>query len=229
MIHTEQVLRNVIATIRQLREQTGSSVHALVWGVWGNGKTFSAKNLTKEARDVFYYKAPAEEITPSRLTKGISLACGAGIRQTRESTLDLLKFTISTLKLKPILIIDEAQRILRRPLLLNELKDLAEDSDIGLCFVFLGDQSLPKVVQSTPHSIYRRVVIKKELEVITQESIKHVLEEKKVKGDIEGFYAMAKERGWTTLDIYFIVSVLQKIKAEATQENILKASKILGR
>lgn len=229
MTHTEQILRSVVKTIKQIREQLGFPVHALVWGMWGSGKTFSAKALTKENRDVFYYKAPAEEVTPGKLLKGISLACNAGIRQTKEATLDLLKFTLTTLQIKPIVIIDEAQRILKRPLLLNELKDLAEDTDISISYIFLGDQSLPKIVQSTPHSIYRRVVVKKELEPITKETIEHAMKEKGVKGDAEVFYKLAKDRGWTTQDIYFIVSVLQKIKAEATEEVILKASKTLGR
>lgn len=229
MVHAEQVLRGVVNTLRQIREQTGSPVHALVWGVWGNGKTFSAKAIARENRDVFYYKVPAEEITASKLVKGISLTCGAGMRQTKEATLDLLKFTIATLQIKPIVVIDEAQRVLKRALLLNELKDLAEDTDTHLSYIFLGDQSLPKVVQSTPHSIYRRVVIRKELEQITKETIEHALREKKVSGDVEVFYKLAKDRGWTTLDIYFIASILQKLKAEATEENIIKASKTLGR
>ena len=59
MVHAALVLRGVVNTLRLIREQTGSPVHALVWGVWGNGKPFSAKAIARENRDVYYYKVPA--------------------------------------------------------------------------------------------------------------------------------------------------------------------------
>ncbi len=230
MVHAEQVLRDTVNALVRIREQTGSPVHALVWGVWGNGKTFSAHKIRQERQhDVFYYKAPAEEVSPNKLVKGLSLTCGAGFRLTKEATLDLLRYTIASRNIRPIIIIDEAQRILKRPVLLNELKDLSEDPDFGLCYIFLGDQSLPKIVQSTPHSIYKRVVIRRELEQITKETIQTVLKEKKISGDAEEFFALAKERGWTTLDAYFTATALAKAGLEATKENILKVAKGLGR
>ncbi|QID32305.1 ATP-binding protein [Pampinifervens florentissimum] len=229
MVHAEQVLRDTVNALVRIREQTGSPVHALVWGVWGNGKTFSAHKIRQERHDVFYYKAPAEEVSASKLVKGISLVLGAGSRQSKEATLDLLRYTIASRNIRPIVIIDEAQRLLKRPLLMNELKDLSEDPDFALCYIFLGDQSLPRVVQSTPHSLHKRVVIRRELEQITKETIQTVLKEKKVSGDVDEFFTLAKERGWTTLDAYFTATALAKAGLEATKDNILKVAKGLGR
>lgn len=229
MVHAEQVLRDTVNALVRIREQTGSPVHALVWGVWGNGKTFSAHKIRQERHDVFYYKAPAEEVSAPKFIKSISLVLGAGYRQSKEATLDLLRYTIASRNIRPILIIDEAQRLLKRPLLMNELKDLSEDPDFALCYIFLGDQSLPKVVQSAPHSIYKRVVIRRELEQITKETIQTVLREKKVNGDVDEVFTLAKERGWTTLDIYFIATALAKAGLEATKDNTLKVAKGLGR
>ena len=228
MTHVEKVLLQVVESIARLREESQSPVHALVWGVWGNGKTVSARNIATRKKEVFYYKAPAEEITVNKLIKGLSLACGAGFRQTKEATLDLLKFTLMTLQLKPIVIIDEAQRILRKPTLLNELKDLSEDPDIFVSIVFLGDQSTPKIVQQNPHSIHKRIALRKELEPIRQETIESILKEKGVKADTSLIYKVAQERGWTTLDIYLIASAA-KGKEIFEEEMLTRLAKGLGR
>ncbi|MEM3426717.1 ATP-binding protein [Hydrogenobacter thermophilus] len=229
MIHTEEIVLQAVKAIRQQREELQAPVHALIWGAWGVGKTFSAQRVAKQFRDVFYMKVPADDLTRSKLVKTIGLAVGPGYRQSLEATRDLLKYHLKTLKIKPVLLLDEAQRVLKRPVLVDELKDLSEDEDMQFCFVFLGDMNVPKIVAQTPHSIYKRVIIKKELQPLTEKTVEEVVRSSGLK-DGQVFYAVAKERGWTTLDVAVVARVVSKLsKDEITAEDIKKVAVSLGR
>ncbi len=227
MIHTEEVLRKVLQSIRQQREVLQAPVHALIFGDWGVGKTKSAQRIVKEERDAFYLRIPHEEMSRSKLIKLISHSVRAGYRQTVEGTLDLLKFTIDRRKIKPILFVDEAGFVFRRPAMLDVLKELSEDEDIGISYVFLGSKEIAKAMIHHPHSIHKRIIITKELEPLTEKTVKAITEPLKLPA--EPFLKIGLARRWTTIDVAFVSSVIAKGKIEPTEENIEKIATTIGR
>jgi DNA transposition AAA+ family ATPase len=227
MIHTEEVLRKALQAIRQQREVLQSPVHALILGDWGVGKTKSAQKITKEERDTFYMRLPHEEMTRSKLIKLISYSVRAGYRQTVESTLDLLKYTIDRRGIKPILFVDEAGFLFRRQAMLDTLKELAEDEDIGICYIFLAPKDVAKTMINHPHSLHKRIILTKELEPLTEKTVKAITEPLKLPP--EPFLKVGLTRKWTTIDIAFVSSIIAKGKLEPTEENIEKIAATIGR
>jgi len=229
MTHVENILTAVISTLRKLRMEHAMPLHAIVWSKWGTGKTVSAQKISKREPDVFYVKAPDGEITRGRLYRLIGFSLGCGARSTYESTLDLIKHHLLYYNLRPILIIDEAQRLLRKTLILNELKDLSEDEELGFSYLFLGDQTTPKLLASHDHSLFKRFAIKKELQPLTQETISHLIKEYHIHADPVQIFNFAKERGWTTLDIAICLQAIKNQKVEPSKEVLDKIAKALGR
>jgi Cdc6-like AAA superfamily ATPase len=229
MTHAEQVLTTTIQALRRLRAEQTIPLHAIIWGKWGTGKTVSAQKIAKREPDVFYVKAPDGEITMGRLYRLIGFSLGCGARSTYESTLDLIKHHLLYYNLKPILILDEAQRILRKQHILNELKDLSEDEELGFCYLFLGDQTTPKLLASHDHSLFKRFAIKKELQPLTQETISFLVKEYRIQADPVQIFNFAKEKGWTTLDTAICLQALKSQKLEPTAETLDKIAKALGR
>mgnify|MGYP001773052376 CR=1 FL=1 len=227
MIHAEEVLRKTLQALRQQRELLQSPVHALVLGDWGVGKTTSAMKICKENSDTFYLRVPAEDITRSKLVKLVAYALRAGYRNTVEATLDLLKYTIEVKNLKPFLFVDEARYLFKRPTMLDVLKELAEDPDIGLSYIFLADKQTTKAIMHNPHSLHKRILITKELEPITEKTIKTIVEPLKL--PVEPFAKIALARNWTTIDLCFVATVVAKGKMEPTEEAIAKVAQTLGR
>jgi Cdc6-like AAA superfamily ATPase len=229
MTHAEQVLTTTIQALRRLRAEQTIPLHAIIWGKWGTGKTVSAQKIAKREPDVFYVKAPDGEITRGRLYRLIGFSLGCGARSTYESTLDLIKHHLLYYNLKPIIIFDEAQRLLRKTHILNELKDLSEDEELGFTYLFLGDQTTPKLLASHDHSLFKRFAIKKELQPLTQETISFLVKEYRIQADPVQIFNFAKEKGWTTLDTAICLQALKSQKLEPTVETLDKIAKALGR
>ncbi|MFZ8784922.1 AAA family ATPase [Thermocrinis sp.] len=229
MTHVENILTAVISTLRKLRMEHAMPLHAIVWGKWGTGKTVSAQKISKREPDVFYVKAPDGEITRGRLYRLIGFSLGCGARSTYEATMDLIKHHILYYNIKPIFLFDEAQRLLRKTHILNELKDLSEDEELSFSYLFLGDQTTPKLLASHDHSLFKRFAIKKELQPITQETISHLIKEYRIQADPTPIFHYAKERGWTTLDVAICLQAIRNQKVELTVEALEKIAKALGR
>jgi type II secretory pathway predicted ATPase ExeA len=229
MTHAEQVLTATLQALRRLRMEQAMPLHGIVWGKWGTGKTVSAQKIAKKESDVFYVKAPDGEITRGRLYRLIGFSLGCGARSTYESTLDLIKHHLLYYNLKPILVFDEAQRLLRKQHILNELKDLSEDEELAFSYLFLGDQTTPKLLASHDHSLFKRFAIKKELQPLTQETVAYLTKEYRLQTDPAPIFHFAKERGWTTLDVAICLQALKNQKVEPTVEALDKIAKALGR
>jgi len=229
MTHAEQVLTATLQALRRLRTEQAMPLHGIVWGKWGTGKTVSAQKIAKREQDVFYVKAPDGEITRGRLYRLIGFSLGCGARSTYESTLDLIKHHLLYYNLRPILIFDEAQRLLRKTHILNELKDLSEDEELSFSYLFLGDQTTPKLLASHDHSLFKRFAIKKELQPLTEETVRYLTKEYRLQTDPAPIFHFAKERGWTTLDVAIVLQALKNQKVEPTAEALDKIAKALGR
>jgi len=229
MTHVEQIITGAIQALRRLRAEQAMPLHAIVWGKWGTGKTVSAQKIAKREPDVFYVKAPDGEITRGRLYRLIGFSLGCGARSTYEATLDLIKHHILYYNLKPIIIFDEAQRFLKKTHILNELKDLSEDEELSFSYLFLGDQTTPRLLASHDHSLFKRFAIKKELQPLTQETITFLIKEYRIQADPVQIFNFAKERGWTTLDTALCLQALKNQKVEPTVETLDRIAKALGR
>ena len=229
MTHAEQVLTATLQALRRLRMEQAMPLHGIVWGKWGTGKTVSAQKIAKKEQDVFYVKAPDGEITRGRLYRLIGFSLGCGARSTYESTLDLIKHHLLYYNLKPIFVFDEAQRLLRKQHILNELKDLSEDEELSFAYLFLGDQTTPKLLASHDHSLFKRFAIKKELQPLTQETVAYLTREYRLQTDPAPIFHFAKERGWTTLDVAICLQAIKSQKAEPSTETLDRIAKALGR
>jgi Cdc6-like AAA superfamily ATPase len=229
MTHVEQTLTATIQALRKLRTEQAMPLHGIVWGKWGTGKTVSAQKIAKREPDVFYVKAPDGEITRGRLYRLIGFSLGCGARSTYESTLDLIKHHLLYYNLKPILVFDEAQRLLRKQHILNELKDLSEDEELGFSYLFLGDQTTPRLLASYDHSLFKRFAIKKELQPLTQETISFLVKEYRIQADPVQIFHYAQQKGWTTLDVAICLQALKNQKVEPSTEALDKIAKALGR
>jgi type II secretory pathway predicted ATPase ExeA len=229
MTHAEQTIAAVVQALRKLRMEQAMPLHGIVWGKWGTGKTVSAQKIAKKEQDVFYVKAPDGEITRGRLYRLIGFSLGCGARNTYESTLDLIKHHLLYYNLKPILVFDEAQRLLRKQHILNELKDLSEDEELSFSYLFLGDQTTPKLLASHDHSLFKRFAIKKELQPLTQETVAYLTKEYRIQVETAQIFHYAKEKGWTTLDVAIVLQAIKSQKVEPSTEALDKIAKALGR
>lgn len=227
MIHTEEVILKTLQALKQLRETLQSPVHALIIGDWGVGKTTSARKIAKSEEGVFYFRVPAEDIFRAKLIKLVAYSLRSGYRNTVEATIDLLKYTIEIRKLRPILFVDEARYIFKRPTMLDTLKELAEDPDIAISYIFLGDKQTAKVMLHNPHSLHKRILITKELEPLTEKTVKEIAGQYRLPS--EPIYKVSVQRNWTTIDVMYVATTLAKSKLEVNEENILKIAQMLGR
>jgi Cdc6-like AAA superfamily ATPase len=229
MIHTEETIINTISALKKIREEQKSPVHAILYGSWGTGKTFSSQKIIQRFDDVFYIKVPDGEISKGRLYRLIGLALRSGVRHTWEGTLNMIKYHLDYLKLKPTFILDESQRILSKYHILNELKDLSEDLELNFSYLFLGDHTIPKILATHPHSIHKRIVITRELQPITEKTIDTLAKELKVEADAKEMFEMAKRKGWTTIDVAFILQTCRQAKQPAKKDIVEKIAVALGR
>lgn len=228
MTHVEEVLQRAISAIQKLRETMDSPVHALIWAKWGTGKTRAAQKIAKQNGHVFYVKIPEGDITKGRLYRLLGLSLKSGVRNTYEGTLDLMRYHVLTKNIKPIFILDEAQRILKRHTVLSELKDLSEDADLQFSYIFLGDHTTPKIMSVHPHSIHKRILFKHELQPITLKTVEELMKSKKVPGNAEELFQTATEKAWTTLEVAFVLSALKASKKPVQREEVLEVAGRLG-
>lgn len=225
-----EILQSTIKSIETLRETTSSPVHALIYGKWGTGKTYAAQNLSYTTNNVFYVKIPEGDITKSKLAKAFGISMGAGYRHIYEACIDMMKYHLLEKNIKhPIFILDEAQRIFKSKILLGELKDLSEDIELRFSYIFLGDSTMPQKLIQHPHSIHKRILIKRELDGLNESMINELAKHYKLQVIPDEVIKVSKEKGFTTIDIAFIFSYLSKAKLEASIENISKIAKTLGR
>jgi type II secretory pathway predicted ATPase ExeA len=228
MTHVEKVIMDVITALRKIREEQEMPMHGIIWGNWGTGKTVASKKISSATKDVFYLKVPDGELTKGRLFRLIGYSLGCGARHSYEGTLDLIKHHIIYYNLRPIFVLDESQRLLKKQHLMNELKDLSEDEDLGFSYIFVGDQTVPKIIASNPSSLHKRLVIKKELQPITEDTVKVLINQLGIQVEPKAIYSYAKSRGWTTIDVAVILQASRKFKE--INEGILESlSKALGR
>ncbi|MCS7317319.1 MAG: ATP-binding protein [Candidatus Dojkabacteria bacterium] len=225
-MHVENILKQSITSIKNLSNVVNSPVHCALWSKWGTGKTFSSLKISKESDDIYYIKIPDGDIKVGRLYKLIASSLGCGIRFTYEGTLELIKYHILSKRVKAIFILDEAQRILKKEHVLNELKDLSEIPELSFQYIFLGDLTLPKMLKIFPHSIYERILIKKEINPIEKSSLQELT--KDIQVDIEELNHIAKIKGWTTLHCSYISSAAKVSKSSLVGKNIEKIAKGVG-
>lgn len=215
------IILKAIESVRNLREELNYPVHALVWGQWGSGKTYAARKIAMQSRDVFYCVAPVREVSENIFAGIIALSLGCARSKTLEETIDLLYAHISELDISPIIIVDEAQRLPTRPNLLSLLKDISEHPKANLMsFVFLGDQSAPKFIKGD-HSIYKRIIVKQEIK-LNKSAVEEVLRGSHV--DAETMFKLAKERNWTVWEVKVLASTLEQSGVPASEENIIKVA-----
>jgi len=229
MTHVEQTILAVVQALRKLRKEQSLPLHALVWGKWGAGKTVAARNISKQEADVFYIKIPDGDLSRTRLYRLIGFSLGCGARHSAESTIDLIRHHILYYGIQPILILDEAQRVIKKGQILDELKDLSEDQELSFCYIFLGDQTIPKIIAAHDHSLFRRFVIKRELQALSEDTITHLLKEYQIPADPAPIFHFARQRGWTTLDVSIVLNAIKTQKVEPTIETLDKIAKALGR
>ena len=237
MTQAKELILETIKSIETLRIQTSSPVHAIIYGAWGTGKSYSVQEIAGKSQNVFYVKIPDGAISKSRLLKLLALALGSGYRHLYEGTLDLMKYHILHKGLAhPIFILDEAQRVLKNSLLMSELKDLSEDPALNFSYVFLGDTTVPQVYTSHPHSLHKRILIKKQIEPLTEKTIKHLVKHYNLP-DNEDFIKLiatiGKELSWTTINIAFLFSYLKPLIKKGQiktidKKTILKIAEKLG-
>jgi TPP-dependent indolepyruvate ferredoxin oxidoreductase alpha subunit len=77
------------------------------------------------------------------------------------------------------------------------------------------------------HSLHKRILITKELEPLTEKTVKTIVEQYKLSA--ESFYKIGVRKNWTTIDIAYVSTALAKAKLDPTEENIMKIAQMLGR
>ncbi len=229
MVRTEalQAVESLIKTLL-LAKKRGKTLHGAVFGPWGSGKTEAVKHLTQRY-PVFYLKAPKGSLTPTRLLRLIGLSLGAGAANTYDYTLDLIKGHLQQENTKPLLLIDEAQRVFSKTPLLDELKDFSEDPDLGFSYLFIGDMKLKEyLARKQHHSIIKRVLYKTELKgEVGEHTISELLKEYNLKGNPKEVAKIVKKRKWKILDLDNALYLLQlKGLSEVSEENIERVLKV---
>lgn len=225
-MHIENIISKVIKSIKGLSFTVNSPIHACMWSKWGTGKTFSSMKIAKENEDIFYIKVPDNDIKVGKLYKIIANSLNCGVRFRSDDTLDLIRYHIVSKRLKPVFILDEAQRILKKEHVLNELKDLSEIPELSFQYIFLGDLTIPKCIKMLPHSINERILIKKEILNIEKETIEEITKEIDV--DIEEFLKEAELKSWTTLHCNYIASAAKAAKVPLRGKTIKNIAKGIG-
>lgn len=224
-LHTYTYIENAIKSIKQLTKERGYPIHAALYASWGTGKTIAAKQIKDLDTDTYYLKFPSRQTEPASLIKDILLSLGVGPTKGYLNNYDLLVKVLSTRGIiNPVLVIDEAQIAFTKPNILSFLKDLSEDTDIGFCYVFLGDESLERMVSAEGHSIHKRIKVKAKIPPITEDTINKLTTHYGIK-----LTEQANLSGITTIDLDFALYLAKKSrKTELTAKELdqfVKAAK----
>lgn len=189
--HVYLTLKRCIEAIQNMKkERPDGIVHAVVYGDWGCGKTKAIQQISKE------YKIPCfkaeRELTLSKLIRKIVRAWGTEAGFHKDQNIDLLIALLSRRAVyERIMIIDEAQRIYKKAFL-DELKDLAEDEECLLSFIFVADQTIKNLLTEVYHSLNKRILVLP-LERINKVTIESALKKYDLQGDVEELTKFAKE------------------------------------
>ena len=219
--HVSEELEKVIKLLRKTARD-GKQGIALISGNYGTGKTVASKNLAKRNYDVFYMKIYQTLDTPSKFTRQLAGVLGSAISRSYYETLEFLRTFLEATGQTPIVILDEAQRLLRKKTLMGEIKDIFEEFPIR--FIMLGDLSLTKEITRYP-ALNKRVIVRKTLDPLSQKTVKKLGEMYGIKTD-EILLEIAKKRGWTTIEVdrFLYYSKARKIKStsELSKESLKK-------
>lgn len=232
MVKTEalQAIESLVKTLL-LAKKRGKIVHGAVSGPWGAGKSYAIRILTRKY-PIFYLKVPRENVSRTRLLRLIGFSLGAGAGGTYDFTLDLIRGHLQQENISPLIAIDEAQRLFAMKALLDELKDLSEDPDLGFSYLFLGDHTLRSYLSAKEyHSLVKRILYKVELTgEIEEETIGELLREYNIAGDPKELAKIVKKRKWKILDLdnVLFLSSLKGVREldEETIELALKGTEV---
>ena len=207
--HIYEELEKVIKLLRKTIRD-GKQGIALISGGYGTGKTIAGRELSKVNSDVFYMKIYQTLDTPSKFTRHLAEILGSATSRSYYETLEFLRTFLEATGLTPIVILDEAQRLLKKRALMGEIKDIFEEFPIR--FVMLGDLTITKEVVKYP-ALNKRVVIRKTLEPLSLKTIKNLGDMYGIRTD-ERLLELAKKRGWTTIEVdrFLYYSKASKIK-----------------
>lgn len=220
MTHAYQTLRKCIKAIQQIkRERPDAPIHAVIWGEWGCGKTKAIHQIAKEFK-IPYIKAE-KNMTVNMLIRKITRAWGTEAGQRKDQNLDILLGLVARFPVeKRLMLVDEAQRIYKKQYL-DDLKDLGEDEDILISFIFVGDTSLKQYLTEGYHSLNKRVLVVP-LERLAPETVESFLMRYGLKGNVEALFKTAWEMGLTTLEIDNAFFFLAKAKQTEVSPEMLK-------
>jgi len=197
--HVYLTLKRCIEAIQKMKkERPDGIIHAVIYGDWGCGKTKAIQQVSKEFR-IPAIKAE-RDLTISKLIRKITRAWGTEAGVHKDQNIDLLMALLSRRPIwERIMIIDEAQRIYRK-MFLDELKDLAEDEECLLSFIFVADPTIKNYLTEVYHSLNKRILVIS-LERINKVTVEEILKRYQLEGNIEDLSKFAHENGLTTLDV----------------------------
>ena len=211
--HAQKVIELTISKLLQFYHEREEPLHGAIWGTWMSGKTKAAVKISRKDKKVKLMRVPEGNLSRTQFAKILSLSLGIGPGRGFLETIDCIKSTIEHKNETYVLIIDEAQRVFPNKEFLSILKDLSEELD--LIYIFLGDEKLTGYLQPTYHSLVKRIIIKKELSPIEEETVsfllrKHGYSEEAAK-ELTPFL---KERGITTGEFDVALYLARKKRVE---------------
>lgn len=215
--HAYEELEKVVLMLRKTIRDNKQGL-AVVSANYGVGKTQAAKMLTKQHHDVFYMKISQTLDTPSKFTRELARVLGSAISRSYQETLEFLSTYLEATGQRPIVILDEAQRLLSKRILMGEIKDVFEEFPIR--FVLLGDLDLLKHIGKYP-ALNKRVIIRKSLSPLSEKTINQLAAAYKIKTD-ENLLKIAKQRNWTTIEVDRLLYYAKGMKLENLTEKEIK-------
>lgn len=211
--HVYEELEKVITMLRKTIADKKQGM-AVISANYGTGKTEAAKMLTKQYPDVYYMKISQTLDTPSKFTRELARVIGSAISRSYQETLDFLATYLEATGQNPIIILDEAQRLLSKRTLMGEIKDVFEEFPIR--FVMLGDLDLLKHINRYP-ALNKRIIIRKSLSPLSEKTVKSLAEAYKIKTD-ETLLKIAKQRNWSTIEVDRLLYYAKGMKIETLTE-----------
>ncbi len=215
--HAYEELEKVVLLMRKTIRDSKQGI-AVVSANYGVGKTQAAKMLTKQHHDVFYMKISQTLDTPSKFTRELARVLGSAISRSYQETLEFLATYLEATGQNPIVILDEAQRLLTKRALMGEIKNVFEEFPIR--FILLGDLDLLKHISKYP-ALNKRVIIRRSLDALSEKTVKQLAAAYKIKTD-ENLLKVAKQRGWTTIEIDRLLYYAKGAKIDQLTDKELK-------
>jgi len=215
--HAYEELEKVVLLMRKIIRDNKQGI-AIVSANYGVGKTQAAKILTKQHHDVFYMKISQTLDTPSKFTRELARVLGSAISRSYQETMEFLNTYLEATGQNPIVILDEAQRLLTKKTLMGEIKDVFEEFPIR--FILIGDLTLLENMTRYP-ALNKRVIIRKSLDSLSEKTIKELANAYKIKTD-EHLLKIAKQRNWTTIEVDRLLYYAKGMKLQELSEKEIK-------